>query len=466
MARQKMEEKLRAIKVRAVYGNRIVEEMYYPDLPSDGEDAELEKPTSSPESKKKDPNRRPNKCPHCTKTFKFPYEVRRHLESHREKEGRYGLTCQRCRLVFPWNERKLYEAHLKTHPEIEKEEHERHENIKKPVVVNEYLDSSDESSDEEVCVIKVPSNVRETPKPKSLPPLTPISYKGDLYKKHIEQHVAKLAASSSTKSKNSQTEVIHLGPSGRFVCPTCLQEFKFRQYLFNHMVVHNGEKTFECDICHLAFKTPRSLAVHYKIHKNDKKIFKETKSNNKLDGKCPYCEKVLSSERLKKAHILNDHRGFPITIKNFPVACKICKEMCDNRIDLIEHVKQHPDILPFECAHCWQRFRDKFSLKVHIIDTHRSSISTDCGVDLRAETTCPGQTPLPTAGPGTIICHGCIYCLAHDGLGLKAGLKSSIMWKEEWIAIDEFARVVFPGVACNDKLRICPTIEARKWFAH
>uniref|UniRef100_A0A1B0CX44 C2H2-type domain-containing protein n=1 Tax=Lutzomyia longipalpis TaxID=7200 RepID=A0A1B0CX44_LUTLO len=173
-----MEEKLRAIKVRAVYGKRIVEGMYYPDLPSDGEDAELEKPTSAPESKKKDPNTRPNKCPHCTKTFKFPYEVRRHLESHREKDERYGLKCQRCRLVFPWNEREFYEAHLKTHPEIEKEEQERQENIKKPVVVNEYLDSSDESSDEEVCVIKVPSNERQTPKPKSLPPLTPISYKG------------------------------------------------------------------------------------------------------------------------------------------------------------------------------------------------------------------------------------------------------------------------------------------------
>ncbi|KAJ8705678.1 hypothetical protein PYW08_012724 [Mythimna loreyi] len=50
----------------------------------------------------------------------------------------------------------------------------------------------------------------------------------------------------------------------------CGMKFATNSGLSNHLVVHSGEKNYECEVCHKKYGRKKTLAEHLRIHRNDR----------------------------------------------------------------------------------------------------------------------------------------------------------------------------------------------------
>jgi hypothetical protein len=69
---------------------------------------------------------------------------------------------------------------------------------------------------------------------------------------------------------------------GFFACPNteCDYIAKRNEHLRRHMLIHSGERSFVCGVCHNRFSRPDNFKVHVKIHERGEKI-KDTHASKK-----------------------------------------------------------------------------------------------------------------------------------------------------------------------------------------
>ncbi|GAB6019947.1 hypothetical protein CHUAL_001476 [Chamberlinius hualienensis] len=58
-----------------------------------------------------------------------------------------------------------------------------------------------------------------------------------------------------------------------YMCHTCGRCSKTKSAFTNHLLIHNGEKSFKCSVCNLAFHHNYQLRAHSKLHLSDYKPF-------------------------------------------------------------------------------------------------------------------------------------------------------------------------------------------------
>ena len=102
-------------------------------------------------------------------------------------------------------------------------------------------------------------------------------------------------------------------------CTICQKKFKPYK-LKRHEKIHNGQKSWECEICGKILSTPSKLKTHQKLHTAKMKSFE-----------CETCKKTFGRSSEYKRH----QKLHTITTKSFE--CNIC----DKKFTLLRYLRRH-----------------------------------------------------------------------------------------------------------------------------
>ena len=107
----------------------------------------------------------------------------------------------------------------------------------------------------------------------------------------------------------------------------------------------------ECDVCEKVFGYPSLLAIHMRIHTNEKPY------------ECHVCEK-----RYRQANGLKYHMRTHTNEK--PYECDVCEKRFRQSGDLKVHMRIHTNEKPYECHVCDKAFRQLGTLQKHMRTQH------------------------------------------------------------------------------------------------
>jgi uncharacterized Zn-finger protein len=109
----------------------------------------------------------------------------------------------------------------------------------------------------------------------------------------------------------------------------------------------------ECGVCGRMCTTPSHLAIHMRIHTNEKPY------------ECDVCEKRFRQSGGLKRHVR-------IHTNERPYECDVCDKAFRHSNALQNHVRTHTKEKPYACAVCEKRFSRSDSLKKHTRRWHCS----------------------------------------------------------------------------------------------
>uniref|UniRef100_A0A8D8U5P1 PR domain zinc finger protein 5 n=1 Tax=Cacopsylla melanoneura TaxID=428564 RepID=A0A8D8U5P1_9HEMI len=140
-----------------------------------------------------------------------------------------------------------------------------------------------------------------------------------------------------------------------FECSLCGKQCIKKKDMKQHMVVHQDERPYSCEICNFSFKRKWQLTKHNeKVHK--KRVLKKVV--------CKVCGWVGESNKL-----LIDHKKNCVT--NL-FQCDICKKQFDVKYWLEYHMMTvHSSERPFPCDICGACFKHKRNVVAHIQSVHK-----------------------------------------------------------------------------------------------
>lgn len=135
----------------------------------------------------------------------------------------------------------------------------------------------------------------------------------------------------------------------QFVCPVCGVVRRDQEYLELHMNLHEGKTEYECRYCDKRFTRPVNTLRHMRKHW-DKKEYQ--------------CEKC--GERFSLDNMLYNHRMRHEAEEN-PLICSICNQSFRSRKTYNHHMLIHQENRPrHHCTHCSKSFTERYTLKMHM----------------------------------------------------------------------------------------------------
>lgn len=168
-----------------------------------------------------------------------------------------------------------------------------------------------------------------------------------------------------------------------YKCKVCCKGFNSKYTLNNHSYIHTDTKPFNCEFCDYACRDSSTLRKHQQRHMGIVKRYqctlcdKSYSSKSRLTvhvtevhleinvnkWKCDNCNKVFKSSKVLKSHVKNVHE------RAYACKCEICGAIMSNKYNLPLHMSRHVNLRPYICNfnHCAKRFKDKCSLKKHIL---------------------------------------------------------------------------------------------------
>jgi len=169
-------------------------------------------------------------------------------------------------------------------------------------------------------------------------------------------------------------------------CQICFRIFKTVRDLSTHMLIHNEELPFSCDICHKRFRQQ----AHLINHKGSKH-----RDNNQGTYTCPHCTISFKDNVEFKRH-MHQHDT------QLPFVCNICNERFDSKPTLLLHLDDHNNGRPFTCHICKKSFKTKTYLYGHM-QMHKVALSETTTSNIGKKLTPPKGTnpasnlPAPTS---------------------------------------------------------------------
>lgn len=145
-----------------------------------------------------------------------------------------------------------------------------------------------------------------------------------------------------------------------FMCmqPGCPRTFSSRFKLVRHILIHSGERPFQCSSCGRRFHRKDHLKNHLQVH-----------NPNKILHACELCQKTYSSLLSYRKHIALH------AAESGDLVCKLCGKMLQDREGIMHHLKVHtgsrtlrgPSERKFPCDLCDRSFFTKKDVKRHLV---------------------------------------------------------------------------------------------------
>jgi len=151
------------------------------------------------------------------------------------------------------------------------------------------------------------------------------SYKS-IQKHHFESHML---------YRHGDMEVL----DGTLACPKCPRILHSREYLKQHMLIHQEIKPFECTVCHQTFRKKVLLVRHGRMHPEE-----------------------------QKGHAVAGSSSFHYYSS---VTCHVCSRVLANQHTFKKHLRLHEQKRPFNCEECGMEFKQKRSLSLHMTTRHK-----------------------------------------------------------------------------------------------
>ncbi|XP_062502964.1 zinc finger protein 883-like isoform X1 [Corticium candelabrum] len=151
----------------------------------------------------------------------------------------------------------------------------------------------------------------------------------------------------------------------RFNCNKFIRLF-FLSNLKIHMLLHTGEKRYECSECGKKFTQSGGLKVHMRLHTGERPY------------ECSECGKKFAQSCSLQVH-MRMHTG------ERPYECSVCGKKFARPSGLQVHLRMHTGEKPYQCSECGKKFTQPSSLKVHMrIHTQKMPYQcSECGKKFR-----------------------------------------------------------------------------------
>ena len=144
----------------------------------------------------------------------------------------------------------------------------------------------------------------------------------------------------------------HMGMKKSFKCPICGRSFTQKSSYRQHANVHAGIRPYICDVCGKSFSYENGLKAHKFLH-NDVRQFQ-----------CQICDKKFLHKNSLRIHG-NVHK------ESHDHMCTTCGQKFTQKQSLIRHERIHTGAKPYLCTICQKSFRDASIIRRHMILTHK-----------------------------------------------------------------------------------------------
>ena len=138
---------------------------------------------------------------------------------------------------------------------------------------------------------------------------------------------------------------------GQHECDVCEKVFVTPSKLAIHMRIHTNEKPYEYDVCEKRFRESGTLQKHMRIHTNEKRY------------ECDVCDEGFR----QYGHL---QRHMRIHTNERPYECNECEKRFSRADTLQNHMRIHTNENPYECDVCEKRFTTSSNLKRHKSTQH------------------------------------------------------------------------------------------------
>ncbi|KAG8192796.1 hypothetical protein JTE90_019114 [Oedothorax gibbosus] len=168
------------------------------------------------------------------------------------------------------------------------------------------------------------------------------------------------ARTFSSNFKLSRHLLIHSGDR-RFQCTSCDRRFHRKDHLKNHLQVHNPNKILhKCDKCQKTYCSPMSYRKHIALH-----------AAESGDLVCRICGMLQPDREAILCHLkvhTNSRTLRGPSERKYP--CKLCDRSFFTKKDVKRHLVVHTGKRDFVCKFCPQRFGRKDHLVRHTKKSH------------------------------------------------------------------------------------------------
>ncbi|XP_076438693.1 uncharacterized protein LOC143277670 [Babylonia areolata] len=142
-----------------------------------------------------------------------------------------------------------------------------------------------------------------------------------------------------------------------YECGMCHISFPLPALLHEHVSQHNAtDRSYDCSLCKTSFLHISRLTQHTPLHTFSEGI--QLQYDNPKSFVCHVCLKVFS-----RLYELNRHQKIHSGSK--PFVCGVCRKTFSRGDELSRHVKVHSGVKPFACDQCTRAFITKHELTQH-----------------------------------------------------------------------------------------------------